>query len=315
MTGLPKGYAAPRLLRLSRNVADLARAVAFYRDALGFDLIAQTRLTDPAWSEALGMPGACATSAMLQLGEQTLELLAFDSPGRPYPADSTSADCWFQHVAIVVADMPVAYAQLCRHVFVPISRHGPQQLPANTGSVSAFKFRDPDGHPLELIHFPPGIGDPCWQQRRALFLGIDHSAVAVADAERSLAFYSQWLGLHASARSCNQGSAQQQLDDLADVQVDVLALQSMRTHTPHVELLGYRTPRGRACAAGTMPHDSVADRLLWQVDDVPAWSERLARAQVEGLSPRTSVLANGRQLLLLRDPDGHLLQIESAAAG
>ena len=71
---------------------------------------------------------------------------------------------------------------------------------------------------------------------------------------------------------------------------------------------------------GTVPADSALVRAApplvlaaGQVDDVLAWSERLAFAQVECVSPRPSVLCNDRRLILLRDPDGHLLQVESAA--
>ena len=44
----------------------------------------------------------------------------------------------------------------------PISEGGPQLLPPSNGAVRAFKFRDPDGHPLELIWFPPGQGRAVW---------------------------------------------------------------------------------------------------------------------------------------------------------
>ena len=35
--------------------------------------------------------------------------------------------------------------------------HGPQLLPPSTGSVTAFKVRDPDGHPLELSYNPARV--------------------------------------------------------------------------------------------------------------------------------------------------------------
>ena len=49
-------------------------------------------------------------------------------------------------------------------------------------------------HPLELIQFPPGKGEPRWQDKERLFLGIDHTAIAAADTEHSLAFYRDRLG-------------------------------------------------------------------------------------------------------------------------
>ena len=117
--------------------------------------------------------------------------------GRPVPAESRSNDLWFQHLAIVVSDIDRAYDIVLRAGAAPISA-GPQILPAwnpDAGGIRAVYFRDPDRHPLELIQYPPGKGDPRWQERDRLFLGIDHTAIAASDTERSLAFYRDRLGL------------------------------------------------------------------------------------------------------------------------
>ena len=90
-----------------------------------------------------------------------------------------------------------AYRRLCSvSGWTAISIDGPQRLPASSGGVSAFKFRDPDGHPLELLAFPDGAWPAHWQARSNgdLALGIDHSAISVSDSARSIAFY-EALGL------------------------------------------------------------------------------------------------------------------------
>ena len=134
--------------------------------------------------------------------------------------------------------MAAAYRRLQTHNVTPISRHGPQTLP---GGVIAFKFRDPDHHPLELIQFP--TADPVTAH------GIDHSAISVADADRSIAFYAAALGLAVTARQVNTGPAQDALDNLDAVTVDVVAL-SPAIRSPHLELLAYRAPCGPARHAG-----------------------------------------------------------------
>src|ERR1700691_6230656 len=91
-------FRAQRVLRISRVVADLGRAEAFYRDALGFRTIAQGRLGD----------GGAAEIAM-RLGAEEIALVRFAAPCRPYPPDSRSDDLWFQHLAIAVNDMDAAY--------------------------------------------------------------------------------------------------------------------------------------------------------------------------------------------------------------
>jgi hypothetical protein len=83
-------------------------------------------------------------------------------PGR-YRCD----DLRFKHIAIVVADMESAYLRLraCQG-WTAITRPAPQRLPANSGGVTASKFRDPEGHPLELLAFPPNNMPSRWREPR-----------------------------------------------------------------------------------------------------------------------------------------------------
>lgn len=244
-----------RIRHVSRNVHDLSLAVDFYRDALHFVLLEETRHDHP---------GGGSRIARMRLGEQELCLVAFDSHGFPYPSRHSAADPWFQHLAIVVADMPAAYAQLCRYTFEPISVGGPQTLPPNTGSVTAFKFRDPSGHPLELIHFPVGVGDARWQRDGGLFLGIDHTAIVVTDLAQSLAFYRQ-LGFRVLSHSHNRGPEQQRLDGIANADVEVVALATATDVPPRLELLCYRAHAGDAAAIA--PDDMAADRTVIEMED------------------------------------------------
>jgi catechol 2,3-dioxygenase-like lactoylglutathione lyase family enzyme len=237
-----------RLLRVRINVSDLARLADFYCEALGF-VVVQT----------------AERGVRLRLGAQTLELVQPEVPGAPYPADSRATDVWFQHVALVVSDMAAAYAHLCRHAMTPITIGGPQRLPPSTGRVQAFKFRDPDGHPLELLAFPPGAGDAHWQSGDALFLGYDHSALVVSDVTRSIAFY-EALGLVVAGRTLNHGPEQERLDDAPGVRVDVVALRAAAEATPHVELLGYQVPPVTPLPGPLAPSDIASSRLVFESD-------------------------------------------------
>ena len=126
-----------RLLRISRMVSDLDQATAFYRDALDFRVTDRVIFGGDAWSELTGVASARGTSVMMRLGEQSLELVAFEPHCDPYPPHSDSADLWFQHVAIVVSDIDAAYSRLCEYSLDPISEGGPQRLPPASGSVVA----------------------------------------------------------------------------------------------------------------------------------------------------------------------------------
>lgn len=298
---MSSGKRAPveHLVCLGLNVSDLERSARFYQEALGFEPEGTPAPAGPAWARLLG---GKFTRLSMRLGAQRIELARFDPPGAPYPADGTAADLYFQHFAVVTADMDAAYARLQGHGATPITRGGPQRLPAGSGGVTAYKFRDPDGHPLELLAFPREDNDA--PPAMPVTTGIDHTAISVADAERSIAFYGR-LGLTVAARQLNQGPAQGALDALAGVRVEVVALRPA-TPTPHVELLAYRQPRGRPRPSAMRPRDIAATRMLLQAARPPAAPgdpDRLERAAPPG----------GGQMALLRDPDGHLIVLAGQA--
>src|SRR3954466_2007637 len=66
---------------------------------------------------------------------------------------------------------------------------------------------------------PPGRGDPRWQERERLFLGINHTAIAASDTERSLAFYRDRLRLRIVGQSENWGQEQERLSGVPGVHV------------------------------------------------------------------------------------------------
>ena len=279
-----------RIARIALTVADTAASGRFFEHALGFREIARRRRSGPAFAASVGIPGAAADVLVMQLGAQEIELTAFTPAGRPYPAQRSAADPWFQHFAIVVSDMAAAYAMLgAEQGWTPISTDGPQLLPPETGGIVAFKFRDPDGHPLELSWFPPAaIG--AWGDVRSPtpFLGIDHSALAASDGRTSAAFYSDRLGFAIEGRQVNTGPAQERLDGLAGAEVAITTL-ATPDPGPHIELLEYRTPRQVTREAAEVAITDIA-------------STRLILETI-GTGPPS----------LVRDPDGHLLELRTSA--
>lgn len=295
-----------RLLCIERNVADLDRALAFYRDALGFRIEHEAQSPSQRWTQLPRIGKRPTRTARLSLGTEQIELNEFPH-ATPYPGGVSSADLSFQHCALVVDDMDAAYARwLSYGEGVAISRDGPQRLPITSGSVTAFKFRDPDGHPLELISFPRGGDD----NHRPLHgddgaLGIDHTAISVSNTDRSMVFYER-LGFEMTSRGVNHGLEQQRLDDLAQVEVDVIAMRSASSQTPHLELLGYKVPRGRkrsrvgAC-------DIIADRMVLQTKSLSALLDTLREAHVGHVTTHSTDSAQATLVALLSDPDGHWL--------
>lgn len=315
---LPVSSDAGRVLRvalLRRTVSDLGRAIDFYCGALGFarDLAPSNGAasTDPA------ADGAPSRTQRLVLGAETIELTApvgFERhPGGDSSGESVS-NVAFQHFAVVTADMDATVASLRRFSPQAISRGGPVRLPAMAGGVTAYKFRDPDGHPLELIWFPDGVGDPKWQRKRArngaATLGIDHSALAVADAEASRNFYVRGLGLEVFSRQINRGEAQSRLDGSEVVVVDVIGLGPAPAPTPHIELLAYRHPPPQGRRDASSIREDHGDRLTLIVDELAATLDRLDRE----VTPPTERDHLPGGAVLLRDPDGHLLLLQPGPA-
>ncbi len=295
MTPASAGRAIPRarcIARLDFTVADLAPTQHFY-EALGFEVLGRAAL-DEAELKLLGVPGGRAERLGMRLGRQEVAFVRFDPPGRAYPAGSTSTDLWFQHIAIAVSDMSEAHRRAMAAGAEPITRGEPQTLPANTGGVTAFKFRDPDGHPLELLFFPAVTGAAVWHApgMGSPFLGIDHTAIAVADTAEVRAFY-EGLGLAAGERSHNRGPEQERLDDVAAVRVEVVPMM-LPVRPPHVELLGYEVGRRRPMPPDTRADDIWSTRIWIEV-------ESLAAAAVD----RATVFRDGTRVLRVGDPDGH----------
>jgi catechol 2,3-dioxygenase-like lactoylglutathione lyase family enzyme len=298
-----------QLISVSLTVADIEEAAGFYRDALGLTVAPERMLEDPAWNSLLGLePGARVRASDVVTGRQTIQLVAIGPPGKPYPPERASNDQWFQHFALVCHDIAKAAEQLKRSSPGVITKGAPVLLPPSTGSVTAFKFRDPEGHPLELISFPDGVGAPVWQGMSGTgILGYDHTAVSVMDVERSVAFYSGLLGFHVGGRSLNRGPEQDRLDGLTGCEVNVVALEPAVDATPHVELLHYRTPRGRTLVAEVTANDAASVRQIHKVENLDLLIGRLETEGVRFVSPGQVVLKDGGKAVSIRDPDGHML--------
>lgn len=275
------------------TVRDLETAVRFYTDVLQFTVLERHDAVGAEEEVRRGVFGAHTESALLRLGDERIELVGFLAPrGRAMPDDSRSDDRWFQHVAIVVRDMDVAYAHLRAHRVQHVSP-APQTLPAwnpAAGGIRAFYFQDPDGHPLEVLQFPAGKGDARWHAATdALFLGIDHTAIVVADTDASLRFWRDGVGLDVVGRSDNHGEEQERLNAVPGAHLRITTLRG--ASGPGVELLEYTSPRaGRA-----MPADTAANDL---------WHWFVTVRPVNGDARRGFVA----------DPDGHRAHFAIARA-
>jgi catechol 2,3-dioxygenase-like lactoylglutathione lyase family enzyme len=252
----------------------------------------------------------------MRLGDESIELTEYLAPkGRPIPSDFRSNDRWFQHIAIIVSDMDKAY-QWLRSQKVEHASTGPQRLPdwnKNAGGIKAFYFKDPDGHHLEILQFPPDKGLPKWHTSTdKMFLGIDHTAIVVDDTDASLRFYRDFLGMQVAGESENYGTEQERLNNVFGARLRITALRAAAG--PGIEFLEYRTPRdGRPIPIGTKANDLVHWQTRLATRDAEATAQKLFGAKANFVSPGVVGIGEAtlgfRKGFLVRDPDGHALQL------
>lgn len=300
------------------TVSDMDRAVDFYSRVLTFQKVSDTEVAGPEYERLEGLFGMRARIVRMRLGEETIELTEYLAPqGRPIPNDMRSNDRAFQHIAIIVSDMEKAYRRL-RELKVRHASSGPQRIPdwnRAAAGVQAFYFKDPDGHTLEILSFPPDKGAEKWHRaggKDRLFLGIDHTAIAVSDTDSSLKFYRDALGFRVAGGSENYGDEQEHLNNVFGARLRITSVRG--ASGPAIELLEYLTPRD----GKPYPADSKANDLWhWQTRliaaDLPGTADALRSGRYAFVSPGTVSMAGRpvwfRDGLTVRDPDGHAMQI------
>lgn len=306
-----------RVMAIGMTVSDMDRSIEFYSKVLAFEKISDFEVAGDAYEQLQGVFGLRMRIVRMRLGEEVIELTEYLAPkGKPFPADTRSNDRWFQHIAIIVSDMDKAYAWL-RQNKVEHASTGPQLLPEwnkNAAGIGAFYFRDPDRHYLEILSFPAGKGKAKWHLASdKLFLGIDHTAIVVGDTDASLRFYRDVLGMHIAGTSENYGIEQEHLNNVFGAKLRITSM-AAANGGPGIEFLEYLAPRdGRA-----YPTDERAnDILYWQTTLSVAYLDRAVQALILNkfsmISPGAISIGDGwlgfSKAILVRDPDGHAMQL------
>jgi len=301
------------------TVSDMDRAVDFYSKVLTFEKVSDTEVAGENYEHLEGVFGLRMRVVRMRLGDEFIELTEYLAPkGRPIPVDSRSNDRWFQHVAIIVSDMDKAYAWLRQNKVEHVSS-GPQRLPdwnKNAAGISAFYFKDPDEHPVEVLHFPPDKGLEKWHRSHSgdkIFLGIDHTAIVVWDTDASVKFYRDLLGMHVAGESENYGTEQEHLNNVLGAHLRITALRG--TSGPGIELLEYLTPRdGRPFPSDEHASDVVHRQTVLVTRDAEAAARQLQTSRVTFVSSGVVANQTGKlgfsRAFVVRDPDGHAIEIE-----
>ncbi len=154
----------------------------------------------------------------MRLGDESIELTEYLAPeaGRSRSIRAaTIAGSSTSRSSSATWTRPTAWL---RQNKVEHASTGPQtaaRLEQERGGIRAFYFKDPDGHPLEVLQFPPDKGAAKWHRPTdKLFLGIDHTAIVVDDTDASLKFYRDCLGMQVAGESENYGTEQEHLNNV-----------------------------------------------------------------------------------------------------
>jgi catechol 2,3-dioxygenase-like lactoylglutathione lyase family enzyme len=293
------------------------RAVDFYSRVLSFKQVRDTEIAGEPYESLEGVFGVRMRVVRLQLGDEFIELTEYLAPkGRPIAAGARSNDRSFQHIAIVVSNMDKAYAWL-RQNKVEYASSGPQRLPnwnRNASGIEAFYFKDPDGHPLEILQFPSDKGAEKWHRPSdKLFLGIDHTAIVVGDTEASLRFYRDLLGMRIAGESENYGTEQEHLNNVFGAHLRITSLRA--ASGPGVELLEYLSPRdGIPFPLDEHANDVIHRQTVLITKSADQAARDLLLAKVNFVT--SGVIANQmdelgyRTAFIVKDPDGHAIEIE-----
>ena len=207
----------------------------FYR-AIGFD-VGEARAHSRDVLKLLGLPGAGSRIAM-SLGRSRVDLESFDHPGAPIRAPLPPA-IPFSSTSPSSPTIGAAWRRACEAGATPISRARPVTLPQSAGGVTAVKFRDPEGHPLEFLQFPPGANSD-WRARASWGSTTARSRSAMsrpAEASMRMTGSARRLRLSITARrrtrsTASMASGRRRADDPCQ-------------QAAACRMLGYRHPVGR----------------------------------------------------------------------
>ncbi|MDS0260255.1 VOC family protein [Haloarcula sp. S1CR25-12] len=126
------------------TVSNLDRAVAFYRDTLGLDVLSEFSVGGDGFETGVGIDGASAEFVHMDAGDARIELVEYTPEG-----DSRSEGRLNQpgatHLGLEVADLDSVYESLPNGVETVAE-------PQTTESGTRILFvRDPDGTLVELL--------------------------------------------------------------------------------------------------------------------------------------------------------------------
>ena len=131
------------------STPDLERAVSFYRDLFGFEVVMEMD-----WPRGysgvdliMGVKDTAAEAVMLRREDSMIEIFEFFSPeAKEQASDRPVCDHGITHLCFLVEGIQAEYERLCE---AGMAFHCPPQ--DSGGGIAATYGRDPDGNVIELL--------------------------------------------------------------------------------------------------------------------------------------------------------------------
>jgi len=139
------------------TVANLDRALTFYRDVLGLEVFVVAERTDATIGQIVGYPGARIKLAFCGVPGDTarVELLEYlDPQGEGVGGETFRPGTG--HVCFRVSEIEALYARIAEAGYSPRSTAPVEITEGPNAGARAFYVRDPDGYTVELFQPPPG---------------------------------------------------------------------------------------------------------------------------------------------------------------
>ena len=133
------------------HVHDIDRMIAFYRDAFGFEAMAEPFAFEKyeALDRVMDTPGSAARIALLKAGNCYIEMFQFSAPAGGETAPRRPIDKGYTHFCIDVTDIAAEYTRL-----KALGMTFGADAPVDTGYVIAVYGRDPEGNIIEIQETP-----------------------------------------------------------------------------------------------------------------------------------------------------------------
>ncbi len=144
-----------RLSHIGICVSELERAVAFYRDALGFEELSRLQLKGPDVERMLAIEGGEVQAVYLQRDGTRIELLYYPAAGHQGAAAPAPMNrLGLTHLSLRVSDLAATVADVQRLGGKCLSE---TRIDNDAWGSRAVFVTDPDGLRIELLQLP---GDP-----------------------------------------------------------------------------------------------------------------------------------------------------------